>query len=42
MKKTIYTLAFLVLIVFSFSSCTKEEVKPVDGAGEGHVIDKGF
>ena len=36
MKKIIYSLIVFAVIVMSFSSCTKEEVKPkADGLGSG-------
>jgi hypothetical protein len=42
MKKMFYTIAIVVVTAFSFSACTKEEVRPKTDSAGGHVMDKGI
>lgn len=35
MRKIIYALSVVCILVFSLASCTKEEVKPADGNSVG-------
>jgi len=43
MKKIICSLLFILAITASFSSCTKEEVKPATtGPAGGQASDRGF